>query len=74
MDIYDPCLKTQLHTRDLHACMLVSKSWLDIALPHLWNYHARLRHLVALMYDGDQNSVCVAIKMKTIISDFIAET
>jgi hypothetical protein len=54
-DIYDTCRQSGIHKKNLLSCILVSKSWMNVALPHLWNHYAHSKQLVSLMFGGNAN-------------------
>ena len=36
--------------KELHNLILVSKSWASAAIPLLWRYHAKVEHLIYMLF------------------------
>jgi hypothetical protein len=47
---------SEVHKRNLRTCILVSKAWMNVAVPHLWNRYATLDEIVALIYGSNSKA------------------
>ena len=50
----ETCCRAHFHRHNLYACLLVSKAWMQVALPMLWNRHAYMIHLLELIYKHER--------------------
>ena len=45
------------HMADLFSCILVSKLWASITIPHLWGHYAELHHILSIVHDVPAGSL-----------------